>query len=106
MFIYSETVEFEWPVAVQIPVGGSYEEFQFTGRFLMLPEDDVKDENFDMTAAIKRVWIGWSGIQTPDGKPLEYSEENRATLLRQAPIHAGVWHAYLSAITGAVRGKK
>ncbi|MEM6726866.1 MAG: hypothetical protein AAF618_00075 [Pseudomonadota bacterium] len=83
-FIIDPESTFEWPIKVRVPKGGSFEEQTFTGRFRMVPEQELfrdpialDDEVAPKTAAelieeektlILKVWIGWAGeLKMRDG---------------------------------------
>ena len=110
MFVYEERYEFDWPVTVAYPADGGEVEHTFTGR-VVLPDDE--DEIYavlpgetteeKMVAARERLaqhFVGWSGIQTPDGQDLAYSVDRRDRLLKNRAFRLGVEKAFGEAVLG------
>ncbi|MBD3738572.1 MAG: hypothetical protein IE938_19220 [Pseudomonas balearica] len=108
MFTFEENYTFEWPVTVKYPSAGGDVEATFTGVF-KLPQDEIAiyeapiDEagNLKITsmaqmisevrARLAEYWIGWGeDLQSPDGKPIPYSDEMRDRLLKIKQIREGV----------------
>lgn len=111
MFVFDEDYHFEWPVKVVMP-GVPPIEAEFTARFRLVEEDELfarqrlaGEITADLAsllrserAALAQRLVGWSGIATPDGAELPYSEEARDRLLRQRPIREAVSQAYFDAV--------
>ncbi|ANT39916.1 hypothetical protein RGUI_0843 [Rhodovulum sp. P5] len=125
MFVFEEDYCFDWPVKVAYPTGGGEEIREFTARFRLPadelqifepdkdPDDKAAEDNAappaptDIRALIARsrdrlaqYWIGWTGIETPAGTPLPFSEDTRARLLKQRPIRLAIDAALSEAILG------
>ncbi|KAA8606814.1 hypothetical protein [Salipiger aestuarii] len=112
MFIFDPDYTFEWPVKVHYPAAGGDEIREFTGIF-KLPEDEleiyagresgtgsIQDIIEAVRDRISTYWIGWSGIQTPDGGELPYSPDFRTRLLKQRPVREAVDRALSEAVLG------
>lgn len=110
MFVYEERYEFDWPVTVAYPADGADVQHTFTARFV-LPDDEAdiyaalpgETTEEKMGAARDRLaksLVGWSGIQTPDGQDLAYSEERRDRLLKNRAFRLGVEKAFGEAVLG------
>lgn len=110
MFVFEENYTFDWPVTVRYPTESGSDERSFTATF-KLPDDEL--DLFDGTDAdslaqmihdardrVSRYWIGWSGIQTPDGTELAFSEDTRARLLKQRPVREAIDRALAEAVLG------
>ena len=63
---------------------------------------DASPDMTDLLAGEREVpgdrLIGWEGIETRDGAPLQFSAANRDMLLRQRPIREAVATAYFDAV--------
>lgn len=117
MFTFHEHYEFDWPVEVVYPSVEGEVKAVFNARFKLVDEDDLflrredRPRDFheaiaDERKALAERWIGWTGIQTPDGRELAFTPSARDRLLRQAPIRRAVASAYMEAVmTGKVTEK-
>lgn len=102
-FVIDPTPTVRWPVIVQIPVEGSYEEWRFTGIFKVLPEEDfeawddapegpeddasegakndapkVADRKLSAVLAdnarkFAGVLVGWDEVTDPAGRPVAFT---------------------------------
>lgn len=116
MFIFETDYEFEWPVKVIYPGQSGDEERSFTAVFRM-PEDEedifATFQGMDMAKALQasrahvgRYFVGWKGIETPDGAELPVSDENKERLLKMRPIRMAVDRAFAEAVVrGGLREK-
>lgn len=114
-FVFHDEHEFEWPVTVRVPQGGSFVDQSFTALFLMLPDQEFLKTPGDATPAalleaelerLRRVWTGWEGIETADGAPLPYSDAQRDKMLAMRPVREGLARAYTDAVfRGGLREK-
>lgn len=103
-FVFDPDYTFEWPVTVKYPGANGDVEATFTGVF-KLPEDEleifasaevqtISDVIGTVRARLAKHWVGWSGIETPDGAQLPYSDEAKLRLLQQRPIREAVDRAF------------
>lgn len=113
MFSFAESYEFEWPVNVRTPQGGSFVESTFVGIFKMVPEDELwqkpEVESFEQFIELERdklrsVFVGWPEGEilddtSQDGKtPLAATPENIERLLRNRHVRIGIGEAVSDAI--------
>lgn len=87
-------------VSVNVPVEAGVEPMSFTARLLVLPETERREIADDPVAALRRVWLGWDGIEDPDGRPIPFSETARDELLEYDYIVLGLSQAYARATAG------
>lgn len=110
MFVFEENYEFDWPVTVKMPAADGEVKQTFTVRF-RLPEDEAEavarlegETNEELIEAsrarIARYVAGWADIGTPDGKPLPFSAEALARLLKRAPFRIALEIAFGEAALG------
>ncbi len=76
-----------WPVIVQIPAEGGFEEWRFTGVFKVLPEEDFEawddapegaDRKLSAVLAdnarkFAGVLVGWDEVTDPAGRPVTFT---------------------------------
>ncbi len=98
--------EFTVPVKVLVPTGDRGQvEHQFKMRFRALTR--TEEQQYDSFSAastdefLKRIVVGWEGLQDEDGTPLEFSDEALNMLIDLHYLRMGIMQAYTSAISGA-----
>ncbi len=111
MFVFDPNYTFKWPVKVRYPTLGGDEVREFTGVF-RLPEDEaeafatapqilsIEDVIKEARIRLAKYWVGWEGIELQGVGPLGYSEDAKATLLRQRPVREAVDRALTEAVMG------
>jgi hypothetical protein len=115
MFVYTERPTFKHPVTVHWPDGDKIAPFEFEGHFVRDPEVDLAEPIDAATPEerkeveierLKKVFIGWSGIQTPSPDDpeatvdLAVDPEKLHNLLQHVPIRLGITQAYIASEYG------
>jgi len=97
-FVIDPTPTVRWPVIVQVPAEGGFEEWRFTGVFKVLPEEDfeawddapegaeddasegakVADRKLSAVLAdnarkFAGVLVGWDEVTDPAGRPVTFT---------------------------------
>lgn len=110
-FTFHERPTFEWPVVIQTPVSGGFDEVTITGLFEMVDESDhmridpdINTPSQHIEAEVTRlldVFKGWTegDVLDREGKPWPATAENVAAFLRKRPHRMAVAEAYNAAIT-------
>lgn len=112
MFQIEDEITYRWPVKVSRPSKdkpGEFDEFTFTAHFLAMPREKAEAYTKELTADLSRpateqkldsdelllrVLVGWDEVNDMDGKPLPFSEEARAKMLRFAWNRLGLYAAW------------
>ena len=96
-FVFVENHPFEWPVKVQVPVGGSYETVEITGLFEIMddaaflsPGEGITSVSAGIDLEIDRlmeVFKGWKegDVLTPEKQNLPPTPANIRKFLSQRP---------------------
>lgn len=120
-FILSLQDSYFWPVKIELPKDGRFEQCTFDAEFKRLPQDRVNEimvmaqrlniavENKqDLDGLLKDVEIadevlcGWKGILDDANKQVPFSETMKATLLQIPGIAASITQAW---VESTVKGK-
>ena len=107
MFQIVDEIEVTWPVKVQVPTdGGAHQEQVFTARFKIIDTDEeeqaVERGRRSNRALINKALVGWGDdVAGPDGKPLKFSEDARAALIKIPYVATALVLAYYEAAAGA-----
>lgn len=96
--------EFSHEVTVRVPVDGGFVDQTFTARFRVVDWSGLKDLDVPPEEQLRRVWIGWEGIEDEAGKPLPFSDAARDRLIGMLFVQVAVLRTYVDAIRGATRG--
>lgn len=100
MFVLAQDYQFDWPVTVRLPEGGGWAEHRFTARFRLIPPRRAADLGPDARALLDHALVGWRGITTEGGGPLEVSEAAKVALLDHPAVLLGLAEAYADALSG------
>lgn len=87
-------------VKVNAPGEDGIEPQSFRAKFLILPEEERQAIADDPREAMRKVWLGWEGIEDIDGKPVPFSEKAREQLMGYHYITLGLATAYQRATAG------
>lgn len=105
MFKIQAKTSFQWPVQVNVPRdGGGFATHEFTAEYKMLDQSkiDIALEKFknDDSDMLKEVVIGWNGVQDSNGDLLQFTEENRDTLLDIPYVRTALMKGFFEAVSG------
>ncbi|TVP08812.1 hypothetical protein [Shewanella sp. KCT] len=97
----------QWPAIIKVAGdGGKVTEIEIALDLNLLPTDKYMDKLSEGNKALfDAILDGFSGIKTPEGAPLEDTEDNRAALYQHAPFTDALLHAYRAANTGEAARK-
>jgi len=93
-----------WPLVIKVPIdGGETSDHEVSLQLEILNEDEY-DEIAVMgeKAILKRVIKDWKHIDDVDKKPLKFTSENLAMLLKKSFVHRSFMVGYLNAAIGVV----
>lgn len=96
--------EFTAPVTVQVPTESGQIEHSFKARFRALTRSE--EAEYDALSAsstdefMRRVLVGWDGLQDENGKDLKFSPEAVSLLLDLHYIRQALIVAYTSVLAG------
>ena len=106
MFKVVKELTVAWPIVVQVPIdGGGVEEQVFGGHLKIIDQDEITrlvttSQKGDQALA-EAVLDGWDDdLMDANGDPLEFSEENRATLVRIPYVRVAICKAFFEAAAG------
>lgn len=105
MFKVIKNPEFKAPVKVMAPADGGQREYSFTATFRALTRSE--EQGYDALNAastddfLRRIIVGWSGLEDEDGTPFAFSTANLNTLIDLHYVRMALVQAYTSAISGA-----
>ncbi len=108
-FVLSDKSTFKFKVTVRRPSeAGGWEAFEFLGEFKRLPQPEIdalfSGELPGDQALLERVFVGWSGVKTPEGATLEVNDVNRTALLAEPGVRAALVKAWIEvAVTGPAK---
>lgn len=97
MFKLVEKHEYWWPCTAQVPVNGAFEKQKFSLKFETLTDDEAEALDKEIIASLEsgdrskrdamllRVVKDWTDVEGPDGKPMEFSENNLVEVLKRFP---------------------
>jgi hypothetical protein len=108
MFKLAQIRKIEWPVDVHISQdGGKVQKQRFTAQFEILNQDDYEARVND-GSLLERVLVGWGADLKGEAgdAPLEFNEENKASLLNLSHARAGILRAYMQAAIGQEAARK
>lgn len=119
-FILSLQDSYFWPVKIELPKDGRFEQTSFDGEFKRLPQDRVNEimimaqrlniavkNSEDLDGLLKDVEIadevlcGWKGILDEDKKEVPFTEAMKATLLQVPGIAASITQSWVESTTRA-----
>lgn len=110
MFTFTDRYQFDWPVKVVLPTAEGDVAQEFTGKFVLPPDELDIFQKADIETAAEMVefvrarlskwWVGWEGIKVEGGADLPFSAENRDALLRQRAVRLAVDKALSDAVLG------
>jgi hypothetical protein len=102
--------EFSAQVKVLVPTDRGQVEHSFTARFRALTRSEEAGYNaFDAASTddfLRKIVVGWDGLQDEDGKPLEFSDEAVSTLIDLHYVRMAIVQAYTTMISGAKNPKR
>lgn len=102
--------EFKALVKVMVPTDRGQVEHSFTARFRALTRSE--EAQYDALNAastddfLRRVVVGWEGLQDENGEVLEFSDEALNTLIDLHYIRMGIVQAYTSMISGVKAARR
>lgn len=102
MLTITDTLDFTHKVQVRVPVDGGHASQEFSARFRACDIDELRD--LAPEDQLRRVWIGWDGVVTPEGQPVPFSDAARDHLIGMLFVRTAVLRTYAEAIAGAARG--
>ena len=74
-FVRKKTKVYPWPVEVKTPSEtkiGEFDSNEFTGKFIRLSRSQLNDfESASEFEALKKVLVGWDGVNEEDGTPID-----------------------------------
>ena len=99
---------YSWPVTINLPNDGKYEQHKFKCIFKMLKQSRIK-ELLDLVAkgdvsdqdVCTEVLVGWSGIEDKDGNEVKFTKATFKQLIEVPLIATEIGTAYFKSITGA-----
>jgi|TARA_R100001510_G_scaffold46422_1_gene43349 hypothetical protein len=81
-FVRKKVKTFKWPVEVQEPSSdrpGEFDTFEFTAVFKRVKISEIEKMGDDSgLPLVKKVLVGWEGIEDEDGKPVPFSSDELA----------------------------
>ena len=97
-FVRKKTKVYSWPVEVKTPSEtniGEFDTSKFIGKFIRLTRSELND--FDSASefeALKKVLVGWDGVNEEDGTPIEFSDKSLKEFSEDIDFVAGVLDAF------------
>ncbi len=97
--------EFKTAVKVMVPTDRGQVEHTFTARFRALTRSE--ESVFDALSAastddfLRRIVVGWEGLQDEEGDTLEFSDEALNTLIDLHYVRQAIIVSYTSMISGS-----
>lgn len=102
--------EFTSLVTVHVPTDRGRVEHQFKVRFRALTRsEEAQYDAFNASSTddfLRRIVVGWEGLQDEDGQALEFSEAAVNTLIDLHYVRMAMVQAYTEAISGAKSPKR
>lgn len=108
MFTIAKEPTFTHEVTARMPVDGGFREESFKATFRVIDPEEA--QAFDLTTTegssgfLKRVVVKLHEIGDAEGKPIEWSDEVLAAVLRLPWARAALARTYFGAIAGAKAG--
>ncbi len=124
-FSYDQlTTTYHWPVVVEMPQDGEFEEFEFTAEFRMVSQDEaqaiydqvrtklqaqIEDKNgpsmIPTNAVVKEflveVWVGWDNrLKGTNGVQMKATKANKRKWLAWSPMMRAIDKAYRESARG------
>ena len=99
---------FPWPVTINLPNDGKYEQHKFKCIFKRINQSRNK-ELLDLVAegkvsdqeVCREVLAGWSGIEDKDGKEVKFTKTTLTQLIEVPLAATEIGEAYFKSVTGA-----
>ena len=114
-FRLTNEYRYPWPVTIRVPDpdrAGEILEQEFTATFLAMPLDEAEalDEEIDEAPArdqvrrrndvLRRVLVGWDGIEDDDGAAVPFSDDALNAAIQHSWFRIGVYQAYFRSLQG------
>ena len=97
-FVRKKSKVYSWPVEIKTPSENKIGEFDttsFTGRFLRLSRKELDSfESASEFEALKKVLVGWDGVNEEDGTPIQFSDKSLKEFSEDIDFVAGVLDAF------------
>ena len=107
-FVRKKVKTFKWPVEVQEPSEskpGKFEKSEFTAVFKRVKMSELEGVTESEGASLlKKVLVGWEGINDEDGDPIEFSEAELEDFADDADWMKAVLAAYTKTYAEAESG--
>lgn len=91
-----------WPVTIDVPRNGKFVPVKFRARFRLLSQsriDEIIDSGGD-DDLVDEVLDGWEDFLDAEGKPIEYTDANRAQALDMPFVRRGLLVAFMASLAG------
>lgn len=111
MFKIEEQKSLQWPVTVNIPRdGGKITKSTFTAEFELISQDEFtaiyKEDSGTDEDLLRRVVIGFDGVNDSNDKTISFSDESRDKLIKIPYVRSALVNAYLECSIGKAAVRK
>jgi len=107
-FVRKKTKVYPWTVEISQPSEtkvGEFETNEFIGKFIRLSRSELNDfESATEFEALKKVLVGWDGVNEEDGTPIEFNDKNLKEFSEDIDFVAGVLDAFKKFYANAQMG--
>ena len=107
-FVRKKTKVYSWPVEVKTPSEtkiGEFDSNEFNGKFIRLSRSQLNDfESASEYEALKKVLVGWDGVNEEDGTPIEFNDKTLKEFSEDIDFVAGVLDAFKKFYANAQMG--
>lgn len=101
-FIDDESaMTFKSKVTVQHPKNGKQE---FTAEFGLIEQDELQELSASDQNLLEKVFVGAEGLRDADKKPLEFSAQLKAAMIKRPYIRSALAMQFMKDIQGFKRG--
>lgn len=103
MFILKPDNTYDWPVRVQVPREGAFQEQQFTAIFKVMPHERIQEmvnaNKVDLDF-LREVVVGWRQVKAEDQTEIPFSPEARDRLLGIPYVVRALFNAFAESASG------
>jgi len=97
-FVRKKTKVYPWPIEIKTPSEtkiGEFDTNEFTGKFIRLSRSELDGfESASEYEALKKVLVGWDGVNEEDGTPIEFNDKTLKEFSEDIDFVAGVLDAF------------
>ena len=107
-FVRKKTKVYPWPVEISQPSEtkvGEFDTTEFIGKFIRLSRSELDSfESATEFDALKKVLVGWDGVNEEDGTPIEFNDKTLKEFAEDIDFVAGVLDAFKKFYANAQMG--